>query len=118
MIAAADAPPIVATSLDAHICWMSERAPLRPRQRLVVKHTTQTTRALVDEITARLDVNTLEYDLTANELGLNEIGRIRLRLMAPMFVDPYDQSRATGAFILIDEATSATVAAGMINSAS
>ncbi len=118
IIAAAEAPPLVATTLEAHICWMSERAPLRPRQRLVVKHTTQTTRALVDEVTARLDVNTLDYDLTASQLSLNEIGRVRLRLMAPICVDPYDESRATGAFILIDEATSATVAAGMINSAS
>ena len=118
MIAAAEAPPSAASLIDAHICWMSERAPLRPRQRLVVKHTTQTTRALVDEISGRLDVNTLDYDLTASQLSLNEIGRVRLRLMAPLSVDSYDESRETGAFILIDEATSATVGAGMINSAS
>ena len=117
MIAAADSPPIVATALDAHVCWMSERAPLRARQRVIVKHTTQTTRSLVQDVSARLDVNTLDYDLTASQLNLNEIGRVRLRLMAPLSVDPYDESRETGAFILIDEATSATVAAGMINSA-
>ena len=85
--------------------------------RLLIKHTTQTTRALVEEMTARLDVNTLEYDLTARQLSLNEIGRVRLRLMTPLCVDPYERSRATGAFILIDEATRATVGAGMINSA-
>ena len=116
MIVAADHPPIAATSIDAHICWMSERVPLRARDRLVVKHTTQTTRAMVEEVGARLDVNTLEYDLTASQLSLNEIGRVRLRLMAPLSVDPYDESRETGAFILIDEATSATVGAGMITS--
>ncbi|MYD53811.1 MAG: sulfate adenylyltransferase [Chloroflexi bacterium] len=114
MIVAADHPPIAASSIDAHVCWMSERVPLRERDRLVVKHTTQTTRALVEEVGARLDVNTLEYDLTASQLSLNEIGRVRLRLMAPLSVDPYDESRETGAFILIDEATSATVGAGMI----
>ena len=114
MIVAADHAPIAASSIDAHVCWMSERAPLRERDRLVVKHTTQTTRALVEEVGARLDVNTLEYDLTASQLSLNEIGRVRLRLMAPLSVDPYDESRETGAFILIDEATSATVGAGMI----
>ena len=114
MIVSAEHPPLAATSIDAHVCWMSERVPLRARDRLVVKHTTQTTRAMVEEVGARLDVNTLEYDLTASQLSLNEIGRVRLRLMAPLSVDPYDESRETGAFILIDEATSATVGAGMI----
>ena len=116
MIVSAEHPPVAATSIDAHICWMSERVPLRARDRLVVKHTTQSTRAMVEEVGARLDVNTLEYDLTASQLSLNEIGRVRLRLMAPLSVDPYDESRETGAFILIDEATSATVGAGMITS--
>ncbi len=116
MIVSAEHPPVAATSIDAHICWMSERVPLRERDRLVLKLTTQTTRALVEEVGARLDVNTLEYDLTASQLSLNEIGRVRLRLMAPLSVDPYAESRETGAFILIDEATSATVGAGMITS--
>ena len=116
MIVSAQHPPVAASSIDAHICWMSERVPLRARDRLVVKQTTQTTRAMVEEVGARLDVNTLEYDLTASQLSLNEIGRVRLRLMAPLSVDPYAESRETGAFILIDEATSATVGAGMITS--
>ncbi len=116
MIVSAEHPPVAASMIDAHICWMSERAPLRERDRLVIKHATQTTRALVEEVTARLDVNSLEYDLTASQLSLNEIGRVRLRLMAPVSIDPYAESRETGAFILIDEATSATVGAGMITS--
>jgi len=116
MIVSAEHPPTAATSIDTHICWMSERVPLRARDRLVIKHTTQTTRAMVAEVSARLDVNTLDYDLTASQLSLNEIGRVRLRLMAPLSVDPYDESRETGAFILVDEATSATVGAGMISS--
>ena len=114
MIVSAEHPPVAATSIDAHVCWMSDRVPLRVRDRLVIKHTTQTTRAMVEEVSARLDVNTLEYDLTASQLSLNEIGRVRLRLMAPLSVDPYDESRETGGFILIEEATSATVGAGMI----
>ena len=117
MIAAAAQPPTAAAQLEAHLCWLSERTPLRPRDRVIVKHTTQSTRALVEAVEARLDVNTLDYDLTAQQLSLNEIGRVRLRLMAPLAVDPYDESRATGAFILIDEATSATVGAGMIDRA-
>lgn len=116
MIVSAQHPPVAASSIDAHICWMSDRVPLRARDRLVVKQTTQMTRAMAEEVGARLDVNTLEYDLTASQLSLNEIGRVRLRLMAPLSVDPYAESRETGAFILIDEATSATVGAGMITS--
>ena len=115
MIVAAADPPSVAREIDTHVCWMSEDRSLRQRDRLIIKQTTQTTRAMVDQVEARLDVNTLDYDLTAAQLSLNEIGRIRLRLMAPLAVDPYQESRATGAFILIDEATSATVGAGMID---
>ena len=117
MICALDQPPTVASMLEAHICWMDDAQPLREGHRLLIKHTTQTTRALVDELTARLNVNTLDYDLTARQLSLNEIGRARLRLMSPLCVDPYERSRATGAFILIDEATRGTVGAGMVNSA-
>ena len=116
MIVSAAHPPIAASTVDAHVCWMSERAPLRERDRLVIKHAAQTTRALVEEVGARLDVNSLDYDLTASQLSLNEIGRVRLGLMAPLSIDPYAESRETGAFILIDEATSATVGAGMITS--
>ena len=116
MIAAAGSPPRSAGELSAHVCWMSERAALSAGGRLRIKHTTRSTRAIVDEITARLDVNTLEYDLTAQRLELNDIGRVRLRLMSPLVVDPYEANRSTGAFILIDEATRATVGAGMIDS--
>ena len=110
-------PSAAAQAIEAHVCWMSGETAMQGGGRLLIKHTTQTTRALVEEMTARLDVNTLEYDLTARQLSLNEIGRVRLRLMTPLCVDPYERSRATGAFILIDEATRATVGAGMINSA-
>lgn len=116
MIASTAAPPRAANELSAHVCWMSERSPLSAGQRLRIKHATRSTRALVDEITARLDVNTLDYDLTAQRLELNDIGRVRLRLMSPLVVDAYESSRSTGAFILIDEASRATVGAGMVNS--
>ena len=116
MIASAAEPPRTAGEISAHICWMSERSALSAGQRLRIKHATRTTRALVDEVTARLDVNTLDYDLTAQRLELNDIGRVRLRLMSPLAVDPYEANRDTGAFILIDEASRATVGAGMINS--
>ena len=109
-------PPIVARRLEATVCWMSEQ-PLRPGARVGVKHTTRTARAVVDEITSVLDVTELEADAERHELALNDIGTVVLRLSGPLLVDEYATNRATGSFILIDEATNNTVAAGMILSA-
>ncbi|MGY1669625.1 sulfate adenylyltransferase subunit 1 [Geodermatophilus sp. SYSU D00710] len=105
--------PEVTQDLDALVCWMADE-PLRPRQRLAVKHTTRSVRAMVKEIVHRLDVNTLDHEEEAGELGLNDIGRVRLRTTQPLFVDDYTHNRATGRFILVDEATNATVGAGML----
>jgi bifunctional enzyme CysN/CysC/sulfate adenylyltransferase subunit 1 len=93
-------------------------APLRPRAKLAIKHTTRMGRALVKDIQYRLDVNTLHRDQDTKELGLNEIGRIQLRTTVPLLCDSYAKNRTTGSFILIDEATGVTVGAGMINNAS
>ncbi|GGL29563.1 50S ribosome-binding GTPase [Phycicoccus endophyticus] len=100
--------------LDAMISWMT-REPLRPRQKLAIKHTTRVARAVVRDIQYRLDINTLHRDTDSQELGLNEIGRVSLRTTQQLLVDPYEQNRTTGSFILIDEATGVTVGAGMIN---
>jgi bifunctional enzyme CysN/CysC len=105
--------PQATQDLDALVCWMTDQ-PLRPRQRLVVKHTTRTVRAMVKELSYRLDVNTLHRDLEATELGLNDIGRVKLRTTQPLFADDYNRNRVTGRFILVDEATNATVGAGML----
>jgi bifunctional enzyme CysN/CysC len=110
---APDGGPEVTQDLDALVCWMAEE-PLRPRQRLAVKHTTRTVRTVVKEVVHRLDVNTLDREQEAGELGLNDIGRVRLRTMQPLFVDDYTRNRATGRFILVNEATNATVGAGML----
>jgi sulfate adenylyltransferase large subunit len=112
MIVEADDQPIVARELDAMICWMSQE-PLRAGSRYAVKHTTRTARAVVQELEYRIDVNTLRHE-SAQQLELNEIGRVRLRCSAPLMVDPYARNRTTGSFILIDETTNDTVAAGMI----
>jgi len=90
-------------------------APLRPGARYVIKHTTRSVRAVVDAVEDRLDIETLRPDESAGELALNDIGRVRLRLSGPLAVDPYARNRETGAFILIDESTNDTVAAGMIS---
>jgi bifunctional enzyme CysN/CysC len=87
--------------------------PLVPGSRYVIKHTTRTARAVVEALEHRVDVNTLEH-VPADQLGLNEIGRVRLRTSAPLMLDTYARNRTTGSFILIDEATNDTVAGGMV----
>ena len=101
-------------NLDAQVCWMDEKAPLFPGRVYALKHTTRWVRANVIDVVYRVDVNTLHRNLDANELTVNEIGRIRLRTTSPLFVDPYQENRTTGAFILVDESTNRTVGAGMV----
>ncbi len=117
MIARVKNAPEPLQDIDAMVCWMTT-TPLKPRQKLAIKHTTRTGRALVKDIQYRLDVNTLHRDQETKELGVNEIGRVQLRTTVPLLSDPYAKNRATGSFILIDEATGVTVGAGMINSGS
>ena len=100
--------------IDAMVCWMVND-PLIPRRKLAIKHTTRSARAVVRDIQYRMDINTLHRDLEANQLGLNEIGRVQLRTTEPLLCDPYSVNRTTGSFILIDEATGVTVGAGLIN---
>jgi sulfate adenylyltransferase large subunit len=103
----------VGQDLDAMICWMAER-PLVAKGRYALKHTTRWTRAVVTDVLYRLDVNTGHRDDELHELRLNDLGRIRLRTTTPVLYDPYRRNRMTGSFILVDEATNATVAAGML----
>jgi len=106
--------PSVTQDVDAMVCWMSESRRLSARDRLIVKHTTRTAKAIVRDLHYRLDVNTLHRHEGVSDLSLNEIGRVTLRLTHPLFCDPYTRNRQTGGLILIDEATGATVGAGMI----
>ncbi len=106
--------PLVAQDVEAMVCWMSDSRPLAARDRLVVKHTSRTVKAIVRELHYRLDVNTLHRDESAERLGLNEVGRVSLRLTQPLFFDTYNRNRETGGLILIDESTNATVGAVMI----
>jgi bifunctional enzyme CysN/CysC len=109
--------PPAAQDVQAMVCWMSDVRPLTSGSRLIVKHTTRTVKAIVRELQYRLDVNTLHRDEQAGQLGLNEIGRVTMRMTQPLFCDPYARNRMTGGMILIDEATSATVGAAMITEA-
>jgi sulfate adenylyltransferase large subunit len=108
-----DDAPELARDVEATVCWMAD-APLRAGGRYAIKHATHAARAIVEEIVDHVDVHTLAPDGAATELGLNDIGRVRLRTSKPLAFDPYARNRSTGSFILIDEGSNDTVGAGMI----
>jgi bifunctional enzyme CysN/CysC len=106
--------PAVTQDVEAMVCWMVSDRPLTTRSRFIVKHTSRTVKAIVKDLHYRIDVNTLHRDESASQLGLNEVGRVTLRLTQPIFCDPYTRNRLTGGMILIDEAANATAGAAMI----
>lgn len=112
MLAAADAPATVLKNVTADVCWLSEE-PLDLRRKYWLKHTTRQVAAKVTGIQSLLDINTQQRQ-EGDELKLNGIARITLTVQQPLAADAYDQVRATGSFILIDEISHQTVAAGMI----
>ncbi|MEO8104082.1 MAG: sulfate adenylyltransferase, partial [Betaproteobacteria bacterium] len=113
MFAQADELPTVTNQITANLSWMSAQ-PLDMSRRYLIKHTTQTVRAVLEGIDHRLNVNTLERETGVTCFQLNDIGRVRLKTLRPLMVDAYRVNRITGSFILIDEVTNQTVAAGMI----
>ena len=99
--------------LEATICWFDER-PLNTARKYLLKHGTQTIFAKISEIESVLNVHTLEQESGATALKMNDIARVRLSLQKPIVATTYEENIAGGAFILVDEATYNTVAAGMI----
>jgi sulfate adenylyltransferase subunit 1 len=105
--------PRVVTELAADLCWLADR-PLRAGARVLVKHGTRTVRAIVTELTGRLDLHTLRHTEPPPALELNEIGGARIRLAEPLAVDSYATDRHTGSFLVIDAAEGNTLAAGLV----
>ena len=114
MIAKPNNPPTVGQDINAMLCWFSNEQSLRLRGKYVLRHTTREVKAIVQDISYKVDINTLHKVEDDLNLGLNEIGRISLRTSAPLLYDSYKLNRSTGSFILVDEITNQTVAAGMI----
>jgi small GTP-binding protein len=106
----------VGRELEADVCWMTDRA-LRPGGRYVIKQTSRMATAIVDRIEDVVDVHTLKRSQPAEELALNDIGRVHLRTSVPLAFDPYTSNRRTGSFILIDQDSNETVGAGLIAAA-
>jgi sulfate adenylyltransferase subunit 1 len=105
--------PRVAKDFDASLCWL-DTAALQTGRKYVIKHTTRVAKAIVQRVVHALDINALRHDESAGTLKLNEIGRVAIKVQNPLVFDSYQDNRATGAFILMDETSNQTVAAGMI----
>ncbi len=104
--------PQVSNFFEATVCWFADM-PLQPGRSYLLKHTTHHTRATVTTLRYRLDIDTFHRQ-NADQLTLNEIGRVQIKTNQPLIFDPYYKNRNTGAFIVIDELTNATVGAGVI----
>jgi sulfate adenylyltransferase subunit 1 len=113
LIAPAQAQPTVTRELRATVCHLAER-PLRVGERVAVKHTTRTVKAIVAELDHRLDIDTLERHPRPEELRMNEIGMVTLRCAGPLVVDDYADNRRTGSLLLVDEHDGASLTAGMV----
>jgi sulfate adenylyltransferase large subunit len=106
-------PTRVGNEVRAKLCWMAQKT-LAPRSTWALKHTTRWAKAIVTSLESKIDVGTLESIASPSSFALNDLGTITLKTSVPLAFDPYADNRTTGSFILVDEATNATVAAGMI----
>ncbi|OGS92119.1 MAG: sulfate adenylyltransferase [Gallionellales bacterium GWA2_60_18] len=112
MFVRGNAAPKVEKEFEAMLCWLSE-SPLDKSRKYLVKHTTRMAKCLFSRLDYRVDVNTLEQH-ASDKLNMNDIARVALKIQQPLVFDSYATDRATGSFIVIDEASNNTVAAGMI----
>ena len=112
MIVRAQELPLVTRRIEAMLCWLGD-TPLDPQRKYLIRQTTRETKAIIEAIDYRLDINTLQQ-LPAERLGMNDIARVTFKLAQPLCVDAYRENRSTGAFIVIDESSNNTVGAGMI----
>lgn len=114
VIAKTDNQPTVTRDVEVMLCWFDDKQPLQPHGKYIVRHNTRETQCKVQQVSYKIDINTLDKIESDLEIGLNEIGRVTLRTQQPLFVDPYNKNRETGGLVLIDPQTNNTVAAGMV----
>ncbi len=113
MIVRENNQPTVGQDLDIMLCWMNDK-PLQNNGRYIIRHTTREARCIVKEVLYKVDINNLHRMEDDLSIGLNDIGRVKLRTTVPFFYDSYKENRNTGSVILIEEGTNNTVGAGMI----
>jgi sulfate adenylyltransferase subunit 1 len=112
MIIGVENRPGMTTELCGRVCWMNPR-PLQVGRKYLLKHTTHSVQVIVTALESRINIRTFDAE-PANELGMNDIGEVRLRTARPIVFDGYSTNRLTGSFVLIEQGTNHTVAAGML----
>jgi sulfate adenylyltransferase subunit 1 len=112
MLVKTENAPRVSKKINTILCWLSETA-LDPKRKYLLKHSARIVKAGVSKIDYRVDINTLNHE-TVDTLKMNDIGCVELNVQQPLACDDYQKNHATGSFIVIDEASNNTVAAGMI----
>ena len=112
MLVKTENAPHVSKKINTILCWLSETA-LDPKRKYLLKHSARIVKAGVSKIDYRVDINTLNHE-TVDTLNMNDIGCVELNVQQPLACDDYQKNHATGSFIVVDEATNNTVAAGMI----
>ncbi|GAB3532417.1 GTP-binding protein [Pontibacter brevis] len=105
----------VTKEFEALVCWMNNK-PLKPGAKLLLRHNSTETRAVVRQIQYKIDVNSLDNIIDADQVQLNDICRVQIKTATPLLLDKYENNRANGGFILIDETSFTTVGAGMVES--
>jgi sulfate adenylyltransferase subunit 1 len=113
MIVAKSDTPRVAGEFQAMLCWLDGQA-LELGRKYLVKQTTRTVKGVLAKLDYRVDINTLQQENNVAQLGMNDIARVEIKVQQPIVCDAYTHNRATGSFILIDETSNSTVAAGMV----
>jgi sulfate adenylyltransferase subunit 1 len=113
MIVRANNQPLVTQDLEAMLCWLHNK-PARPRAKYTLMHTSNEQKAMIKEVLHKIDIQTLSRISDDDELEMNDICKVKIRTTQPIMVDPYRDNRSTGSFVLIDDATNETVAAGMV----
>jgi len=113
MIIKPDNQPTIGQDIDLMVCWLNKES-LNPSGKYAIKHTSKDARCIIKEVKYKVNINTLHRVEDDKEIGLNDIGRIKIRTTQPLFYDSYKNNRATGSIIIIDEFTNETVGAGMI----
>jgi len=114
LIAKPNNPPEATQDIEAMICWFSAEAPLALRGKYILRHTTKEVKAMVKQVHYKININNLHKIEDDLEFKLNDIGRVSLRTSNQVAADSYHSNRTTGSFVLVDEQTNQTVAAGMI----
>ncbi|SHJ99674.1 sulfate adenylyltransferase subunit 1 [Reichenbachiella agariperforans] len=113
MIVRTNNKPDAIQDIEVMVCWLNGKGP-KPRAKYILRHTTSEVKAMIKDITYKLDISTLHRNEEDKEVGANDICKMQLRTTKPLLADSYSKNRITGSLILVDEGTNETVAAGMI----